>query len=188
MADFQTYTLDTVKPEGKAILEGVNESYGFVPNLLGTMIEAPATAAGYLALGKLFGETTFSPTEQQVISLTVSRLNGCDYCVAAHSTVAGLQDVPADVVEAIREDQPIADPKLEALRQLTAQLAEQRGWLENEQVGAFFAAGYGKQQVFEVVLGVSMKTISNYINHIAGTELDEAFAAQQWQAPGTVAA
>lgn len=188
MADFQTYTLETVRPEGRETLEGIEKGYGFVPNLLGTMIESPQTAEAYIALGQLLEKSSFSSTEQQLILLTVSRANGCEYCVAAHSTVASMQDVPAQVVAAIREDRPVADAKLEALRRFVVQVVEQRGWLEDEQLQAFFAAGYGQQQVFEVILAVSMKTISNYINHIAGIELDEAFAGQAWRQPDSAVA
>lgn len=182
MSRFETYSLQTVQEQGRETLERVDAAYGFVPNLMGTMIESPATAKAYLALGELFAETSFSPTEQQVISLAVSSANNCEYCVAAHSTV-GRQVVPDDVIEALREDQPVADSRLEALRRFVAQAVEQRGWLEDAQVAAFLDAGFTKQQVFEVILGISMKTISNYINHIAETELDAAFAAEAWTRP-----
>ncbi len=183
MAHFETYNLDTVNDAGRKTLENIDKGYGFVPNLLGTMIESPATTNAYLALGKLFGETSFSAGEQQVISLTASRINECEYCVSAHSTVARNGVLPGDVVDAIRGDRPIADERLEALRRFVAQTVNQRGWLEDEQIEAFLGAGFTRAQVFEVVLGVSMKTISNYINHIAGPELDEAFAAEAWHAP-----
>lgn len=182
MADFRTYSLDTVADAGRETLEKVNSSYGFVPNLLGTMIESPETAKGYLALGELFGQTSFDDVEQQVIYLTVSRENNCEYCVAAHSAASHMQHLPADVIEAIRNDEPIANPKLQALRQFVVALIEHRGWVPEEQLGEFFAAGYGKQQVFEAILGLSMKTISNYVNHLAETELDAPFAAHAWQA------
>ncbi|MDJ0701503.1 MAG: carboxymuconolactone decarboxylase family protein [Woeseiaceae bacterium] len=183
MAQFETYNLDNVKDAGRKTLESIEKGYGFVPNLLGTMIESPATTNAYLALGKLFGQTSFTDGEQQVISLTASRVNECEYCVSAHSTVARGSALPGDVIDAIRGDQPIADERLEALRLFVAQTVNQRGWLDNEQIEAFLDAGFTKEQVFEVVLGVSMKTISNYINHIASTELDEAFAAEAWHAP-----
>ena len=183
MAQFRTYNLETVKDSGRKTLESIEQGYGFVPNLLGTMIESPATTQAYLALGKLFGQSSFTAGEQQLISLTASRVNECEYCVSAHSTVARNAALPGDVIDAIRDDLPIADERLEALRQFVAQTVTQRGWLENGQIEAFLGAGFTKEQVFEVILGVSMKTISNYINHIAATDLDEAFAAEAWSAP-----
>ena len=181
MTEFTKHTLETAAPEARAVLGQVKENYGFVPNLMASMVEAPQAARAYLALGDLFGETSFTATEQQVILLAVSRYNDCRYCVAAHSSIAELSKVPVDVVNAIRDDQPIADVRLEALRQFATRVVDQRGWLSDEQVAQFLDAGYGQQQILEVVLGVAMKTISNYTNHFADTELDSAFRPKAWQ-------
>lgn len=187
MSRFKPHTLETADPEGREVLEQVQKAYGFIPNLLGNMAHAPVTAKGYLALGQLVGETSFNATEQQVIMLAVSRYNECEYCIGAHSAISAMQKLPADVVESIRNDEPIADNRLEALRAFTTRVVSQRGWLSEEDIGEFVAAGYGHSQILEVVLGVAMKTISNYTNHIAGTELDAAFADFAWQAPQQVA-
>jgi len=151
-----------------------------VPNLLGTMAEAPALLNAYTTLAGIFDKTSFNPTERQVVLLSVSYENSCEYCVAAHSVIASMQKVPADVVEAIRKNQPITDPRLEALRRFTTAVVASRGWPTEEQTSAFLAAGYGRQQILEVVLGVGMKTLSNYTNHLAGTPLDAAFAKAAW--------
>lgn len=188
MTQFETYTLQTVPEEGRPILEKVDKAYGFVPNLMGKMIEAPALAKAYLDIGETFSETSLSPVEQQVVLLTVSRHNKCEYCVSAHSVIADMGKVPEDVIDALRDDNPIADEKLEALRKFTLAVVDKQGWLAEADLDAFFDAGYGRQQVLEVLVGVAMKTMSNYVNHIAGTELDEAFAARRWEAPGEQAA
>lgn len=188
MTAFIPLTPDSADAEGREILEKVQGKYGFVPNLIGNMAHAPATAKAYLALGDLVGETSFDATEQQVILLAVSRYNECEYCVGAHSALSAMQKVPADVVESIRDDKPIADEKLEALREFTTTVVEHRGRLSVEDTGNFLAAGYGKAQILEVVLGVAMKTISNYTNHIAKTELDPAFAEFSWQGPRSAVA
>lgn len=183
MSRFTTHTLETAPAEGRETLQAVNKAYGFIPNLIANMVESPAAAKAYTTLTGIFEETSFSPTEQQVVQLTISRLNGCEYCVAAHSTIAGMQNVDEDIVAAIRDDKPIADDKLEALRQLVQKLDKKRGWLDDNDIEAFEKAGYTKEQVLDVVLGVAMKTISNYTNHITGTELDDAFKKTAWSAP-----
>ena len=183
MTDFNTYSLETVPEAGRETLETVKKAYGFVPNLMGTMVESPALAKAYLDISKSFGESSFTPTEQQVVLLTVSRISGCEYCVAAHSTISKLGEVPASVVDAIREDQPLDDPRLEALRDFSRQVVEQRGWVGESAVDAFIDAGFTRAQVLEVVLGVAMKTLSNYTNHIAETPLDAAFQGEEWRAP-----
>jgi len=188
MITFTPHTLETVAPDGREILEQAESNYGFIPNLIGNMVEAPATAKAYMALGGLVGETSFSVAEQQVVMLAVSRYNECTYCVGAHSAISLMQKIPADVVESIRNDEPIADSKLEALRQFTTKVVDQRGVLSEADTDEFIAAGYNKQHILEVVLGVAMKTISNYTNHIADTELDTAFAGQAWQPPASAVA
>ena len=181
MDRFKPHTLQTAAPEAREMLADVEKNYGFVPNLIGNMAEAPATLKAYLTLGELMGETSFSPAEQQVIFLAVSRFNECGYCVGAHSAIAQMQKVPVDVIRSIRDDRVIANDKLEALRRFTTLVVEKRGWLTEGDTKEFLDAGYSRRQIVEVLLGVAMKTISNYTNHVAGTELDEAFADHAWR-------
>ncbi len=180
MSNYQVHTKETASPPAAEMLANAEKAYGFIPNLLGVMAESPVMLKAYLALGKIFDESSFSPTERQVVILTVSRLNDCRYCMAAHSVVAGMQNIPADVIDAIRNDQPIADGRLEALRRTVTTTVEQRGWLSEDDLDAFFAAGYTRAQMFELILGISYKTLSNYVNHIADTPLDSAFASGAW--------
>lgn len=177
---YKVHTPETAPEAAKEILNGAKKAFGFVPNLLGTMAEAPALVKAYTTLARIFEESSFTPAERQTVLLTVSYENGCEYCVAAHSVIAGMQKVPADVIASIRNGTAIADKKLEALRRFTATMVKTRGWPSAEAVKAFLDAGYGQQQVLEVVLGVGFKTLSNYANHVAGTPLDAAFAAAAW--------
>lgn len=182
MHGFSPHTPDSAPAEARDTLESVRKAYGFVPNLIANMVEAPATAKGYLALSSLLDETSLSPTEQQIVLLATSRFNECEYCVAAHSAIARRQNVDAGIVAAIRNDEPLDDSRLEALRRFVVAVNEKRGWLDDADVGAFLDAGYDRRRILEVLLGVGMKTISNYTNHIAGTPLDEAFADEAWAA------
>jgi uncharacterized peroxidase-related enzyme len=178
-----TYTVHTVEsaPDAaKEVLAAAKKGLGFVPNLYGVMAEAPALVKAYAALSRIFDETSLSPAERQTVLLAVSYVNGCDYCIAAHSIIAGMQKVPPDVVRAIRDGKEIADHKLEALRRFTVAVVNSRGWPTDADTAAFLDAGYGKRQVLEVVLGVGMKTLSNYANHVAATPLDQAFASAAW--------
>ena len=178
-----TYTVHTVETAPEAAQEtlaAAKKGLGFLPNLFAVMAEAPALVKAYGTLSRIFDETSFSATERQVVLLTVSYVNGCEDCIAAHSVIAGMQKVPGEVVEAIRDGRPIGDRKLEALRRFTAAVVNTRGWPSDADLEAFLGAGYGKQQVLEVVLGVGMKTLSNYTNHVAGTPLDPAFSGAAW--------
>jgi uncharacterized peroxidase-related enzyme len=177
---YTVHTIETAPKAAKETLAAAKEGLGFVPNLFAVMAEAPALVKAYATLSRLFDETSLSAVERQTVLLTVSFVNGCEYCIAAHSVIAGMQKVPGDVVQAIRDGNPIADRKLEALRRFTAAVVNTRGWPSEVDTAAFLGAGYGKQQVLEVVLGVGMKTLSNYTNHVAGTPLDQAFAGAAW--------
>ena len=180
MSDFPVHTLDTASDDARTVLEKVQAKYGFLPNLFGTMAGAPALADAYFVLSDIFSKTSFTPTEQQVVLISTSVNNACTYCVAAHSVIAQGQKVPGEVVESLRNGEPLQDSKLEALRRLTVEIVESRGWPDDAVVAAFFDAGYSPQQLLEVILGVGLKTLSNYTNHIAETPLDDAFSGAAW--------
>lgn len=179
-----TYTIhteNTAPEQTRPMLAQVKGKFGFVPNLLSTMADAPALLKGYLTLAEIFDSTSFSPTERQIVLLATSHANGCAYCMAAHTAIAGMQKVPEDVIKALRDNTPIQDAKLEALRLLAMNVTTARGYPSDESLKRFFAVGYSQAQVLEVVLGVGFKTLSNYTNHIANIKLDEAFAPAAWK-------
>ena len=93
-----------------------------------------------------------------------------------------MKGVPADIIEALRTGATLPDPKLDALASLTRSIVETRGWPTDATKGAFFAAGYGAREYLEVVVGVTVKTLSNYVNHAADTPLDGAFQPAKWAA------
>jgi len=88
--------------------------------------------------------------------------------------------VPEADIQAIRDGLPLADTRLQALRRFTEVLVERRGWAPEAEVEAFREAGYSSRQLIEVVAFVSHKTLSNYLNHLAETPLDAAFAPLAW--------
>ncbi len=100
--------------------------------------------------------------------------------MAAHSMIADMQQVPDDVIEAIRTDIPIADTKLEALRLYVKRLIKQRGWINETEMNEFLAAGYEPSHAFDVLVGVGQKILSNFTNHIANTPVDTAFEKRAW--------
>ena len=180
MSQFEVHTKETAAVKSAELLLEAERSIGFVPNLLGVFAESPAILQAYLTIGKIFEESALSPTERQIVLLAVSRFNESHYCVASHSAIAEAQKVPPDVVLAIRNDEPIADSRLEALRVFATAVVENHGWISDEDVDEFLAAGYSKAQILDVILGISFKILSNYTNHIADTPLDDAFAAKAW--------
>ena len=188
MAQFPTHTLETAPEASKPLLDGAQKQLSFVPNLFATMAEAPSLLEGYLTLSGIFDKSSFSPTERQIILITNNFLNGCEYCMAAHTTISKATGVPGDVIEALRNNTPINDSKLEALRQFAITINTTRGWPSEDALQAFLDAGYTQQNVLEVILGTALKVMSNYTNHIAETEVDAAFAANAWSRNDTASA
>ena len=188
MTDFTVHTIDSAPEAATRILQGAQKALGFVPNLYATMAEAPTTLEAYTTLSNIFGKTDLSETERQIILMTNNRLNGCKYCMAAHTTLSQMGGVADDVIQALRNDTPIADTKLEALRKFATVINQSRGWPSDAEIAAFLDAGYTKQTVLEVILGTALKTLSNYTNHIAQTDLDAAFVENAWSGPVATAA
>ena len=180
MTNFKTHTIESAPEASKAILQGAQDALKFVPNLYATMAESPSLLKGYTTLANIFNGTNFSETERQIILMTNNRLNGCNYCMSAHSALSKMGGVADDVIESLRAGTPINDDKLEALRQFTVVINETRGWPKEPDVQLFLEAGYTQQHILEVILGTALKTLSNYTNHIATTELDDAFKAVEW--------
>ena len=180
MTKFTTHTVDSAPEASKPLLENIEKAFGFVPNLMGNMAEAPAILEAYMTLSGIFKKTDLSETERQVILITSNRLNGCKYCMAAHTATSLKAGVPQDVLDSLRDNTPIADPKLEALRQFSIVMVESRGWPSQADAEAFLAAGYTQQNMLEVILGTGLKVLSNYTNHITQTTLDERFEPFKW--------
>lgn len=155
---------------------------GFVPNMYGVMANSPGLfdtyVHGYERFRALSG---FTPAEQEVVLLAVSRENGCTYCVAAHSFIADrMSGVPEAVTDAIRDGQPIPDARLAALHDFTCAMVAKRGLPDKADVDAFLAAGYCERQILEIVLAIAVKTLSNYANHLFHTPVDAVFACRAW--------
>lgn len=180
MTTFNTHTIESAPQESKQLLQKAKDAYSFVPNLLATMAESPALLEGYMTLASVFDKTNFSETERQIVLMTNNRLNDCKYCMAAHTTISQMAGIEENVIQALRNNTAIADDKLESLRTFSAAVNKSKGWPSEDEVSAFIEAGYTLQHVLDVILGTSLKVMSNYTNHIAKTPLDDAFAPNMW--------
>lgn len=184
---FTRHTPDTAPVASKAVLDGAKKAFGFVPNLQATMAESPELLAGYSALWDLFGKSSFNATEQQIVYMTANFEHSCHYCMAGHTTLSKMQKVDAAVIEALRSGTAIPDAKLEALHRFTTAVVQNRGHVDDAGVQAFLDAGYTRQNILEVVLGVATKVMSNYTNHLTGTPLDAFMHGNEWVKPAVLA-
>ena len=182
MTQFRLHTIETAPEGSKEILEGALKQNGFIPNLYKIMAESPEVLKAYTQMNQLFTETSLNPVEKNIVWLTVSYNNSCHYCMAIHSMVAQMFKLPDEMVEALRTNQPLSDAKLETLRRFTAILVEKRGWASDEEIQKFLDAGYTQKNILELIVGIGQKIISNYVNHITHTPLDEQTKAFKWEA------
>ena len=187
MSNFRVHDENTAPAASRPILADARKNLGFVPNQFGVLAEAPVALEAYSAVNDLFMRSSFTPTERHVVWFATIYENDCTYCMAAHTGIANAEKIPAEVVEAARAGNPYADTRLEALHQFTRSVVVNRGWVSDEELDAFIDAGFNRQQVLEVVVGVAYKVISTYTNHIAKTPLDAAFKRNAWQKPETLA-
>lgn len=181
MTEFPLYDEATAPPESRPQLESAKRRMGFITTLNAVMAESPQLLAGYNAMAEQFNQSSLPAPARHVVLITASVENGCGYCVAAHSTMALRGGMAEDDVHALRSGKPLSNGELDAVRRFTRVMVANRGWVADE-VDEFLAAGYTRRQAFDVVLGVGMKTLSNYTNHMAHTPLDPAWQAQQWSA------
>lgn len=166
----------------KEVLEKALKQVGFIPNMYGYMANVPGMLDTYLfGYNQFRTESGFNSVEQEVVFLTISRANGCHYCVAVHSFIAdAMSKVPVEVTDAIRNGTTIPDTKLKALSEFTLATLNTRGRPEQSDVALFLTREYTEQNILDILLAISVKTLSNYANHLFNTPLDDMFKSRKW--------
>lgn len=180
MSNFTIHDLNTVPEASKAMLEKSKKTYGMVPNLHGVLAESPSTFEAYQTLHQLFSTSSFNADELTVVWQTINVEHECTYCVPAHTAIAGFMKVDSALSDALRNGEAMPTEKLQVLHDTTLIMVRERGNLSEQDMATFFAAGYGQQQLLEIILGLSQKVISNYVNHIAHTPVDKPFEKFAW--------
>lgn len=141
-------TEDTAPEKGREILSNTRRTQGFIPNMYGEMAHAPGALSTYLHGYDWFRkESGFTPAEQEVVLLVISRENACHYCIAAHSMLAEkISKVPSQALQAIREGAAIDDPKLRALAAFVQEMVQTRGNPSAASLQTFTGAGYSEHR------------------------------------------
>lgn len=181
MTTLKVHNIESAPEESKALLEKSQKAYGMIPGLHGVLAASPQALDAYQQLHELFVNSSFNENELTVVWQTINVEHACHYCVPAHTGIAKMMKVDDSITDALRNETPLADAKLEALRTMTLSLVRNRGNVSQEELDAFYAAGYGERQVLDIILGMSQKVISNYTNHIANTPVDAAFEKFAWK-------
>jgi len=174
------HTIESAPEASKPLLEGSLKAFGMVPNLHGILASAPKALEGYQILHNLFSQTSFNEEELTVVWQAINVEHECHYCVPAHTGIAHSMKVDPALTEALRNEQPMQNAKLQALYDTTLIIVRNRGNVSQEALNNFYAEGYGEQQILEIILGLAQKVISNYTNHIGNTPIDKPFDEFSW--------
>jgi uncharacterized peroxidase-related enzyme len=143
-----------------------------VPNLFRLVGNSPAALEGYLGLNGALAKGALEAPTRERIALAVAEVNGCDYCLSAHSYLGKNLAKLSDVEIAANRDGGSTDPKADAAVRFAVNLVKVRGHVSGADIQAVKAAGYTDAQVIEIVLHVALNTLTNYVNEMAKTEID----------------
>jgi len=167
---------ETLTQKQEEIRNQVKEAFGFVPNVIETMIEHnPTVAEFYLTGSGMLGNGTFNEKEHQAVIIAASTFNDCNYCTTAHSALGKQAGISDDDLKAIADQNTPSDERLAALTKATWTIQEKRGWLEESDIQELDQLGVGTTEIYEIIAIIGLKTISNYVNHINKTEIDPQF-------------
>ena len=182
MTSFKIHNIETAPEGSKVLLAQSLKANGMIPGLHGVLAGSPEILVAYQTLHKLFTQSSFNKEELTVVWQTINVEHECHYCVPAHTGIANMMKVEASLSEALRNRTAMPTEKLQALHDFTLKIVRNRGRVTQEELNAFYAAGYEERHVLEIILGLSQKVISNYTNHIANTPVDAPFQKFAWEA------
>lgn len=156
--------------------ETAKQAFGFVPNLVDEMADNnPAVAQAYLSANGALEDGVLAPDEQQLVILAISSYNDCHYCTKAHAAAGAQAGLDQGTIRTVLDGGLPDNDRQRQLVRATRRIMGKRGWLHDGDVSEFEDTGIGRDALYEIVALVGVKTISNYINHIAGTEVDPQF-------------
>ena len=172
MTRITTPAADHAPAASRPLLDAVNRQLGTVPNLMKVLGNSPAALGGYLNLSGALGKGALGAKTGERIALAVAEINGCNYCLAAHSYL-GRNLAKLDDAEIMANRQGKSyDAKAAAAVRFAAQVARARGHVGDADVQAVKSAGYSEAEVIEIVVHVALNTLTNYVNEVAQTEVD----------------
>ncbi|HGO5810075.1 TPA: carboxymuconolactone decarboxylase family protein [Mannheimia haemolytica] len=173
MSQFQIHTIESAPEAAQEALKAVQQANGFIPNLIGVLANAPTALETYRTVGGINSRNSLTAEEREVVQITAAVVNGCGFCVAGHTKIAlKALKMPEEVVNALRATARIDDNKLDTLARFTLAVMLQKAKLTEAQLNEFFAASYNQQNAIDVILGVSLATLCNYVNNIAETPIN----------------
>jgi AhpD family alkylhydroperoxidase len=170
MKNFAIPTREQVSPANQEIFDKLKGALGFVPNLYATIAYSSNALGTYLQLQN--AKTSFTKKEKEVINLVVSQVNGCAYCQSAHTVVGKMNGLNDEQILEIRSGTAAFNKKLDALARTTKEVTETKGNPAPNVLEDFFAVGYTKESLVDLVLAIADKVVMNYLHNITQVTID----------------
>ena len=164
-------TIDASPEASRNLLKAVQAQLGSVPNMFRIIGSSPAALEGYLGLNSALGKGVLNAQTRERIALAVAEINGCDYCLAAHSYLGNLVKLSEAEIEAARRGTS-SDVKAAAAVKFAVKVTRYRGGVSDTDVNAVRDAGYSDAEIVEIVAHVALNTLTNYINETLKTDID----------------
>lgn len=166
-------TRDQVSPANQAIFDNLQKMLGFVPNLYATFALSEHALGNYIAFQN--AKSSITGKAREVVNLVVSQVNGCQYCLAAHTVIGKMHGLTDAQILEIRRGSASFDPKLDALARLVRNITLERGHADPALRDAFFAVGWTQENLVDTIVVIGDKTVSNYLH--ATTQIPVDFPA-----------
>jgi alkylhydroperoxidase family enzyme len=181
MSNYPVHTIASAPEKSKPALESLQQAFGVLPNLPAVIANSPKLINALVGLFQQVHSPGLTEAENQIVLLTDAVTNSSSYAVAFHTALALQQGISSEETTAIRERRLPKDKRYAALSSLAKTLIEKRGHLSEQELDAFVAAGFTKEEVLEVVTIVAASTITNYAGTIANPPLEDPFRQYAWQ-------
>lgn len=182
MINFTLHTPETAPEGSKEFLNELHGKFGAYMNNWLVMAESPAVFKSYMYLiDQLSSNGTLSMAEQTLVQMTASRENGCRYCIPVYTLFGPQQGLDQAVVNAVLAGEPIPDKRLATLHDFTLSLMRNHGRVSEEEVQAFFDAGFTNAQLLDVLGGIAAKTLINTLTQLTDIPLDNMLLPFAWE-------
>ncbi len=164
-------SLEDAPEASKTALDAVHKQLGVVPNLFRLIGVSPTALNAFTGFQGTLSKSLDVKTRER-IAVAVAQVNGCDYCLSAH-TYLGLNLAKISPQEiALNRKGESSDAKANAAVALAYQVAQQRGHVADADIAAVRTAGFTDAQIVEIVALVAENTFTNYLNEVARTDID----------------
>ncbi|HUB89364.1 MAG TPA: carboxymuconolactone decarboxylase family protein [Dyella sp.] len=170
MSTINVPTRDEVSPANQALFDSLKKNLGMVPNLYATLAHSEHALGNYLAFQN--AKSSVTGKAREVVNLVVSQVNQCEYCLAAHTAIGKMHGFTDVQLLEIRGGKASFDAKLDALARLVKSIATERGHAEPALIDAFFAAGWSKENLVDVIVIIGDKTVTNYLHAVTKVPVD----------------